>query len=62
MTTISNKAYESVIDSYDKDTLSDIAHYGCISGSATEHIYYQQTTKFYDENEEEILMFLNDVN
>ena len=62
MTTISNKAYESVIDSYNKETLSDIAHYGCISGCATEHVYYHQTTKFYDEHEEEILMFLNDVN
>ena len=62
MTTISNKAYESVIDSYDKETLSDIAHYGCISGCATEHVYYNQTTKFYDEHEDEILDYLNLIN
>ena len=62
MTTISNKAYESVIDSYDKETLSDIAHYGCISGCATHHVTYQQTIEFYDEHEDEILDYLNLIN
>jgi hypothetical protein len=62
MTTIFKEAYESIIDSYDRDTLNDIARYGCISGSATKHITYHQTNYFYDKHEDEILDYLNLIN
>ncbi len=33
------------------DTLKDVANYGCISGCATQHITYTQTSEFFDQYE-----------
>jgi len=38
----------------------DIRDYGCASGVASEHIYYYQTNKFFDEYEDEITEYIRD--
>ncbi len=53
-------AFELIKNTYDLDTLKEIRDHGCISGAATEHIYYSQTVDFYDEHEEEIVEFIRD--
>ena len=47
-------AFDSIKDQYDLDTLKEIVEHGCASGVATNHIYYNQTVSFFDDNEEEI--------
>jgi len=47
-------AYDVIKDQYDLDTLKEIAEHGCVSGVATNHIYYSDTVKFYDQYEDEI--------
>ena len=53
-------AFDSIKESYDLDTLREIRDHGCSSGVAHEHIYYNQTVSFYDDNEEEILEYIVD--
>ena len=53
-------AFESVKDSYDLDTLRDIAEHGCVSGVAHDHIYYHETISFFDNYEDEIIEFITD--
>ena len=53
-------AYDVIKDQYDLDTLKEIAEHGCASGVATNHIYYYQTVKFYDQYEEEIYEYIED--
>ena len=53
-------AYDVIKDQYDLDTLKEIAEHGCSSGVATNHIYYYQTVKFYDQYEEEIYEYIED--
>ena len=53
-------AVQSILKSYDYETLKDIAEHGCASGCAHDHIYYSETTKFYDEHEEEINAYAED--
>ena len=53
-------AYDVIKDQYDLDTLKEIAEQGCASGVATNHIYYYQTVKFYDQYEEEIYEYIED--
>ena len=52
--TYSTTAFDSIKDQYDLDTLKEIVEHGCASGVATNHIYYNQTVSFFDDNEEEI--------
>ena len=59
MTKYSN-AFESIKDSYDIDTLRDIVRHGCQSGCAHNHIYYSETVEFFDNNEEEIVSYIDD--
>ena len=47
-------AVMSIMSSYDMDTLRDIAEYGCSSGCAHDHIYYQQTFDFFMSYEDDI--------
>jgi len=47
-------AVKSIMSSYDMDTLRDIAEYGCSSGCAHDHIYYQQTFDFFMSYEDDI--------
>ena len=53
-------AFDSIKESYDLDTLREIVDHGCQSGVATNHIYYSQTVSFYDDNENEIIGYLDD--
>ena len=53
-------AYDVIKDQYDVDTLRDISEHGCSSGVATNHIYYYQTSKFFDQYEDEIVDYLSD--
>ena len=48
-------------DTYDMDTLKDIADHGCSSGAAHDHIYYSETTEFFDQYEERIVQAFDDV-
>ena len=47
-------AVDSIKASYDIDTLREIAEYGCASGIAHDHIYYQQTWDFFLKYEDDI--------
>ena len=58
--TNSTTAFDSIKESYDLDTLREINLYGCSSGIATNHIYYNQTVSFFDDNEEEIIDYIVD--
>ncbi len=54
-------AVQSILESYDLETLRDIAEHGCASGCAREHIYYSETSEFYDKYEDEINAYAKDV-
>jgi hypothetical protein len=43
----------------DADELKDVATYGC-QGGVSGFIYYSETSKFFDEYEDEIYDYLND--
>ncbi len=53
-------AFDSIKESYDLDTLREIVEHGCISGVANDHIYYNQTVSFFDDNEKEIVEYVSD--
>ena len=55
-----NNAFDSVRDSYDIETLREIRDHGCVSGVAHDHIYYHDTIKFFDVNEDEIVEYIAD--
>jgi hypothetical protein len=38
--------------------ISDVAKHGCVNGIVSELIYYRDTVKFYDENEELVWQIL----
>jgi len=43
----------------DLDEIKDVANYGC-EGGVSGFIYYSETSKFFDEYEDEIYDYLND--
>ena len=51
---------QSILKSYDYETLKDIAEHGCASGCAHDHITYAETSAFYDEHEDEINAYAED--
>ena len=51
---------QSILKSYDYETLKDIAEHGCASGVAHDHITYAETSAFYDEHEDEINAYAED--
>jgi hypothetical protein len=55
-------AYESVCNSYGDNInlLREIAEHGCASGVGHDHIYYTQTTEFFDNYEDEIIEYIAD--
>ena len=53
-------AFESIKEQYDIDTLREIRDHGCASGVANNHIYYTQTVKFFDDNEDELIEYIAD--
>ena len=58
--TNSNHAFTTISEQYDIDTLREIFEHGCASGVANHHIYYYQTVKFFDDNEDEIVEYVSD--
>ena len=64
MNTILNdspSAIHSILTTYSQEDLEAISKGGCISGAAHSHIYYHETSEFYDKWEDEILDFLENV-
>ena len=53
-------AFDTIKDQYDIDTLREIFEHGCSSGVANNHIYYYQTTKVFDQYEDDIVDYLSD--
>ena len=53
-TTDLNRSEKAIATTYNRMERADIANYGCESGTASEHIYYHQTTAFFNEYQDEI--------
>ena len=53
-----NSAYDEIVDTYSLEELHEIVSYGCQSGVCHEHIYYDNTIKFFDTYEEDITDYL----
>ena len=53
-------AVQSILASYDLQDLKTIAEHGCVSGCAFEHIYYHETSQFYELHEDEINDYARD--
>ena len=54
-------AISSILETYDSEELNDIAEHGCASGCASSHIFYFETTEFFDKYEEDIYDYLRDI-
>ena len=54
-------AITEIWGTYTLEDFKEIANHGCSSGVCHEHIYYGDTTRFYDKHEDEILEYINDV-
>ncbi len=48
-------ARDYIKDAYELETLKEIADHGCSSGVCSQHIYYGDTNRFYDQYEDEIV-------
>ena len=53
-------AVDAIKAIYDLEDCKEIVDHGCQSGVCSQHIYYGDTTKFYDNNEDEIINYLID--
>ena len=51
-------ATESVLKMYNIEELKEIADHGCQSGVCSQHIYYGDTIKFFDNYEDEIVDYI----
>ncbi len=51
-------AKETILNLYSSEDLKEIAEFGCESGVAHGHIYFSETTAFFNEYEDEIKNFL----
>jgi len=54
------RGYDEIIATYDKETMEEIVRHGCSSGVCSQHIYYGDTIRFYDDYEFEILDYFRD--
>ena len=61
MTHYNTDPADYLVSTYSMDTLKDIAQHGCASGAAHDHIYYCETTEFFDQYEERIVQAFDDV-
>ena len=53
-------AFDTIIDTYDYETCKEIVYHGCQSGVCSEHIYYADTVKFFEQHAEEITGYIKD--
>ena len=51
-------ARDYIKDTYELETLKEIANHGCSSGVCSKHIYYGDTNRFYDQYEDEIVEYI----
>ena len=54
------RAKKEILSCYDFETLKNIAKFGCISGKAFLHLDISETEEFFDNNQEEIKICLED--
>jgi len=54
-----DSAYDTIVDTYDIETLNEIVNHGCASGVAHDHIYYKDTVDFFDTYEEELVDYID---
>ena len=53
-------AIDNIKATYDYETCKEIVDHGCQSGVCSEHIYYGDTIKFFDNHEDEIIEYIAD--
>ena len=53
-------AFDVIKDTYDFETCKEIVEHGCVSGVATDHIYYKDTLAFFDKYEDEMIKHITD--
>jgi len=51
-------AITKIKETYTVEEFKEIANHGCQSGVCHEHIYYGDTIKFYEDNEDEIINYI----
>jgi len=49
-----------IFETQSKEDIEDIASHGCVNGSCSELIYYDDTVQFYDEHKEDIWELLEE--
>ena len=53
-------AIEAIKEMYSVEDFKEIADHGCSSGVCSQHIYYGDTNRFYDQYEDEIVEYITD--
>ena len=53
-------AFDVIKDTYDYETCKEIVNHGCQSGVCSQHIYYADTIKFFEQYPDEITRELVD--
>ena len=53
-------AIQAVKEAYDLETMQEIVSHGCQSGVCSQHIYYADTLRFFDNHEDEIIEYIAD--
>ena len=53
-------AITKIKETYTVEEFKEIANHGCQSGVCSQHIYYADTIKFFDNYEEEIMDYFTD--
>ena len=54
-------AHSIIANTYDHETCKEIVSNGCESGVCSQHIYYGDTIKFFDNHEAEVLSYVRDI-
>ena len=60
LTNTMQTAFDVIKDTYDYETCKEIVDHGCQSGVCSQHIYYADTIKFFDNYEDEIIEYIAD--
>ena len=60
LTNTMQTAFDVIKDTYDYETCKEIVNHGCESGVCSQHIYYADTIKFFEQYPDEITRELVD--
>ena len=60
LSTNKGKAKKEILSSYNFETLEKIARFGCVSGEAYLHLQISEVERFFEDNKDEIKMYLED--